>query len=177
MTTDLQDYVEDFSPLLKSKKVNSRRKGNSFENKISQIFNDKFHIKEFCRTPGSGAFATTHNLPDYLKIYGDLIGPQNFRFIIECKKGYNKVFIDDLFKHGSDVWKFIKKTQRDEKNSARPAIILWQQDRKDILALINTNTCNDTRLNNLNCIVFSTYKIFLFKDLLTIEEPSFWFTS
>ena len=49
------------------------------------------------RSPGSGAFSTTHKLPDHLKFSGDLITPKNFRFIIECKKGYNKENLGSIF--------------------------------------------------------------------------------
>jgi Holliday junction resolvase len=62
----------------KKKKVNSRAKGSTFERQIAKILNERFNTSEFSRTPGSGAFATTHSLPDHLKIYGDLITPQNF---------------------------------------------------------------------------------------------------
>ena len=70
----------DISALKKKKKVNSRAKGSAFERTIAKQLNEKFETSEFSRTPGSGAFATTHSLPDHLKLYGDLITPQNFRF-------------------------------------------------------------------------------------------------
>ena len=73
----------DITPLKKKKKVNSRAKGNRFENKIAKMLNERFKTKEFCRSPGSGAFATTHTLPEYLKIYGDLITPERFKYVIE----------------------------------------------------------------------------------------------
>ena len=60
----------DFSALKKKKRVNSRAKGSSFERSIAKLLNDRFNTTEFSRTPGSGAFATTHTLPDYLKFMG-----------------------------------------------------------------------------------------------------------
>ena len=42
------------------KRVNSRRKGATFERELVTKLNKKFDTKEFSRTPGSGAFATTH---------------------------------------------------------------------------------------------------------------------
>ena len=92
----------DVTPLLKKKRKNSRRKGNNFENKICKTLNERFKTEEFCRTPGSGAFATTHKLPEYLQIAGDLITPSNFRFLIECKNGYSKdLKISDFFNEKS----------------------------------------------------------------------------
>ena len=83
---DLNKLTKDKKP----KKVNSRNKGQSFERKIATMLNNRFNTKEFCRSPGSGAFATTHNIPDHLKLHGDLLTPLDFKFCIECKKGYNK---------------------------------------------------------------------------------------
>ena len=107
----------DVSPLRKKKKVNSRAKGNRFENKIAKTLNDRFNTKEFCRTPGSGAFATTHTLPEYLKVYGDLITPEKFKFIIECKKGYNEEQVSDLLNPKSKISKMIAKANRYSKKT------------------------------------------------------------
>jgi len=79
----------DISALKKKKKVNSRAKGSSFERQVAKILNDRLGTTEFSRTPGSGAFATTHSLPDHLKLYGDLITPQNFKKLLKFKKGNN----------------------------------------------------------------------------------------
>ena len=48
----------------KKKRKNSRAKGNAFERKIAETLNKRFNTKEFCRTPGSGAFATSHKKLD-----------------------------------------------------------------------------------------------------------------
>ena len=76
----------------KKPRVNSRRKGNAFEREIAKLFNTRFNTSEFARTPGSGAFATTHTLPEYLQIHGDLITPKDFAYVIECKTGYDITF-------------------------------------------------------------------------------------
>mgnify|MGYP003149346681 CR=1 FL=1 len=112
----------DVSPLRKKKKINSRAKGNRFENKIAKTLNERFNTKEFCRTPGSGAFATTHTLPEYLKIYGDLITPQNFKYIIECK---------------STISKMIAQAHRDSKKSSRKFLLFIGQNRKEPIAITN----------------------------------------
>ena len=83
----------------KPKRKNSRTKGNTFERQIAKALNDRFDTTEFSRSPGSGAFATTHSLPDHLKIYGDLITPQKFKFCIECKKGYNNMYSEQVSIH------------------------------------------------------------------------------
>jgi len=127
----------DVTPLKKKKKINSRAKGNRFENKIAKMLNERFDTKEFCRTPGSGAFATTHTLPEYLKVYGDLITPEKFKFIIECKKGYNEEQVSDLFNIKSIICSMIEQAHRDSKKSSRDFLLLIGQDRRDPLAITN----------------------------------------
>ena len=101
MQKNIEDLL-DFGEFSKKKRVNSKRKGSTFERKIAKMMNERFDTKEFSRTPGSGAFATSHkNLPENLRISGDLITPITFPFVVECKNGYD-VQLDDLFKRKSD---------------------------------------------------------------------------
>ena len=130
----------DVSPLKKKKKLNSRAKGNRFENKIAKTLNDRFNTKEFCRTPGSGAFATTHKLPEYLKVYGDLITPESFKFIIECKKGYNEEQVSDLLNPKSGISKMIAQAHRDSEKSSRKFLLFIGQNRKEPIAITNDLT-------------------------------------
>jgi Holliday junction resolvase len=119
----------------KKKRKNSRTKGNSFERKVCSILNEFFETTEFIRSPGSGAFSTTHNLPDHLKFSGDLITPKSFKFTIECKKGYNKENIGSVFNTKSDLMYFIEQAEKDSQKIQKNFMIIFQQDRKDILCL------------------------------------------
>ena len=92
------------------------------------------------RSPGSGAFSTTHNLPEHLKFSGDLITPKNFRFIIECKKGYNKENLGSTFNTKSDLLNFIQQADRDARKIQKQFLIVFQQDRKDMLCIFSKNT-------------------------------------
>ena len=127
----------DITPLKKKKKVNSRAKGNRFENKIAKMLNERFKTKEFCRSPGSGAFATTHTLPDYLKIYGDLITPERFKYVIEIKKGYNEERVSELLNPKSQIFNMIAQAHRDSKKSSRKFLLIIGQDRRDPMAITN----------------------------------------
>ena len=60
----------DISALKKKKRKNSRAKGSTFERQIAKLFNDRFNTTEFSRSPGSGAFATTHASQNTLKFMG-----------------------------------------------------------------------------------------------------------
>lgn len=155
--------------LSKKKRVNSRSKGNTFERKICALLNDRFNTTEFCRSPGSGAFATTHSLPDYLKVYGDLITPKNFKHIIECKKGYNKVNINSIFNNSSELWEFIKQSERDSQVSGKTSVIVYQQDRQP--ALIISRIGLFSRFSDT--ITFDQYEINLLDKILTLSDDYF----
>jgi len=141
----MRDFIEDDFDVTslkrnisgKKKKINSKAKGNRFENKIAKSLNERFNTKEFCRTPGSGAFATTHKLPEYLKVYGDLITPKDFKYIIECKKGYNEEQICDLLNPKSNISKMIAQASRDSEKCSKKFFLIIGQDRKDPIAITN----------------------------------------
>lgn len=119
----------------KKKRKNSRTKGNTFERKVAEILNNAFNTQEFMRSPGSGAFATTHKLPDHLKLSGDLLTPLKFKFSVECKVGYNKESIDSWFKDTSDLNNFITQAERDARKMSKKSLVVWKQDRKEVLCL------------------------------------------
>ena len=163
----------DVTPLKKKKKVNSRAKGNRFENKIAKILNERFDTKEFCRTPGSGAFATTHTLPEYLKVYGDLITPEKFKYVIECKKGYDGEQVSDLLNPKSTISKMIDQAHRDSKKSSKKFLLIIGQNRQEPVAITNQTDLP------VKCWMFKGYidelEIAMFKmcDLLCVEDTHF----
>jgi len=163
----------DISALKKKKKVNSRAKGSTFERQIAKILNDRLGTTEFSRTPGSGAFATTHSLPDHLKIYGDLITPQNFKYCLECKKGYNNQNLYSLYNHSSDFWKFIEQCQKDSEKCGKIPMVIFKQDRQPTLAIIPSHIVVES--NNYIEIHKESqyYRIYMFDDLLN-EDDSVW---
>jgi hypothetical protein len=155
--------------LSKKKRVNSRSKGNTFERKICALLNNRFNTTEFCRSPGSGAFATTHSLPDHLKVHGDIITPKNFKHIIECKKGYNKININSIFNNSSEFWNFIKQSEKDSQASGKTSVIIYQQDRQPALIISKNglfSMFSDT-------ITFDQYEINLLEKILTLPDNYF----
>jgi len=126
----------DISNLKEKKKINSRTKGSTFERQICKMFNKRFNTSEFCRSPGSGAFATTHSLPEHLKIYGDLITPEKFKYCIECKKGYNNQNLYSLYNYSSDIWGFINQCEKDSKKCYKIPMVIFKQDRQPTLAIV-----------------------------------------
>ena len=164
----------DISSLKKKKKVNSRAKGSTFERQISSMLNKRFDTKEFSRTPGSGAFATTHNLPSHLKIYGDLITPENFRYCIECKKGYNKENLYSLFNYRSDFWKFIHQCEKDSSFCHKEPMVIFKQDRQKTLTIVPSYiTYSSDKYIEIHKGE-KKYKVYYLEDLLK-EEDYHWF--
>jgi hypothetical protein len=172
----------DLSKLVKSKKkrLNSKNKGNTFQRKIAQMLNEHFATTDFAPTPGSGAFATTHNLPAHLQIYGDLITPKNFNFVLECKKGYNKENIGSTFSSKSLILEALHQSERDAKKCSKTPMVIFQQDRKDILCIIPTSVFTSVNLKNLSyyIVLKNEYIIVKLKELLSIlpKESSVWYS-
>tara|TARA_R110002051_G_scaffold242280_3_gene302642 strand:+ start:2257 stop:2778 length:522 start_codon:yes stop_codon:yes gene_type:complete len=167
----------DISELKKKKRKNSRAKGSTFERQIANTYNDRFNTTEFSRSPGSGAFATTHNLPDYLKIYGDLITPQNFKYCIECKKGYNNQNLYSLYNYSSEFWGFLEQCQKDSDKCGKIPMVIFKQDRQPTLAIVPyspTSPVVETEKAIQIQKEEKAYRIYLFDELLK-EPDSFWF--
>jgi len=154
------------------KRINSKSKGSAFERKVCNLLNSTFETKEFCRTPGSGAFASTHKLPEHLKIHGDLITPEKFKFTIECKKGYNKENLSSLFSSNSKLTSFITQSRKDSLKTNKPFMIIWQQDRCEILCILEKYLLCD--YIEFKSLIYKDYIIVRLKDLLR-EEINFWF--
>jgi hypothetical protein len=152
-------------------RVNSKRKGATFERKIAQTLNERFKTNEFSRTPGSGAFGSTHQLPQHLIVHGDLITPEKFRFTIECKNGYN-LEIDDIFKESSDFHKFIEQAKTDASRAGgRDWMVVYKKNRRKELVVVGDKIPNlKNYLYYNNCCY-----IYLLKDVLS-KPDNFWFT-
>jgi hypothetical protein len=164
----------DISKLRKSKpkRINSKAKGGRFERKVCEMLNKKFNTTDFCRTPGSGAFATTHNLPDHLKIYGDLITPKDFKFIIECKSGYNNEGIHSILNPSSELYRMIAQAERDSSKCFKNFLLIFGQDRKEPIVI----TDKFLPTPGYNCVIHhpdKEYYMTSLKDLLEISDSFF----
>lgn len=153
----------------KKPRVNSKRKGATFERKIAKLLNERFKTNEFSRTPGSGAFGSTHSLPQHFIVRGDIITPQNFRYVIECKNGYS-VELDDLFNDGSDFYKFIEQSQKDAEVTCRDWMVIYKKNRRKEIVVVGSPF--DSLPNHL--CVRNTYYVYPLKDVLNLSEAH-WF--
>jgi hypothetical protein len=169
----MKDYVNlsDLSKLKKKKRINSRTKGNAFERKISGLLNEHYKTTEFCRTPGSGAFATTHKLPDHLKVSGDLITPLNYPYVIECKKGY-KFTVSDLLNNKSDFISIIEKVDKESKSCNKEFLLIFQQDRQNIYCVLRLNNKSLIATNEYCVNINNQYLITSLEVFLTLIQPT-----
>ena len=176
----MKDII-DIKKLGKKKRVNSKAKGGAFERKIANLLNEQFETKEFNRTPGSGAFATTHQLPSHITVAGDLITPKKFKFCIECKKGYNDQTIYSLLDYNSKIWQFVEQCEKDAKKMNKVPMIIYKQDRKDILVItykdmFTTMIPSITIFkDNKQTLTSDTYSIYKLKDIIN-DYKNKWFT-
>ena len=162
-----RDLLEVGEFAKKKRKVNSRRKGSNFERGIAKKLNGRFNTEEFMRSPGSGAFATTHKLPQHIKVHGDLITPQNFAFVIECKNGY-KLELDDPFRRKSDFWSFIKQAERDSQASGKDMMVIYKKNaRMELVIVDKPYPIND------EMVVNKKYYIYNLKDFLALDDVYF----
>lgn len=175
MVNKMKDDFDLSNLRKKPKRKNSRAKGAAFENKVAKILNNRFNTSEFSRTPGSGAFATTHKLPDHLKLHGDLITPKNFKFIIECKKGYNEQGLHSLLDYDSKIWEWVEHMETDGHAAQKQPILLMAQDRKPIVCILEFDkSLGDT--SNPYSILHGerkTYMMLYLEDLLTQPDHFF----
>ena len=165
-----RDLLEVGEFAKKKRKVNSRRKGSTFERGIAKKLNGRFNTEEFMRSPGSGAFATTHKLPQHIKVHGDLITPQNFAFVIECKNGY-KLELDDPFKRKSDFWSFIKQAERDSQASGKDMMVIYKKNARMELVIVNSQYPIKDEM-----VVNKRYYIYNLKDFLALDDQHFFTT-
>ena len=166
MVDNLNDIL-NHGEFKKKKRVNSRRKGNAFEREVAKLFNTRFNTKDFCRSPGSGAFATTHELPQHIKVHGDLITPEHFKFILECKSGYDVTF-EDVFKPKSDLYKFVEQARRDAKRADRDWLVVYKKTRHKPFVI----TSKPYKLHTM-VVVNNEYFIYTLADFLSLDVVNF----
>ena len=164
---DAKDILKLENDFYKKPRINSRTKGNTFERAFAKKLNVRFDTKEFCRTPGSGAFATTHKLPEYLQVHGDLITPEKFKFVIEAKRGYDIKF-EDLWKPKSNLYSFIAQAARDGKNAGKPWLLIYKKDRqKECVISLEKFPINEKALFK------GVYYLYLLEDVLALKDDIF----
>ena len=95
--------------------VNSKQKGNTFERKIANYLSERFQTyigveKAWKRNTDSGSFFGGKNqsrTEQYLtehQQFGDIISPESFKYVIECKHYKTPFFITDWPVHTRGIY-------------------------------------------------------------------------
>jgi len=163
-----------------SKKVNGKNKGNSYERKIANLLSQRFQPilgieKGFRRNGDSGSYfggsnqarTQTHNL-DYA-IFGDIICPQNFQFVIECKHYKTppswQSFLDGSVKQWDD---WVAQNDQDCLNAKLPgALIIKYNNVSDMVFL----TQEETSIRQ--CFRYKQRYVYQLSDWLTLSDSVF----
>lgn len=122
---------------------NPKRKGNDYERKIAKLFTEWWG-EPFYRTPNSGGLGWQGK-----KIAGDLITPDNFPFVVECKKEENWNF-EQIIEGRGIFYKWWEQVIRDAKKVEKlPLLVFSKNHSNDYIALYKKIYEHMFRSNNL----------------------------
>lgn len=161
----------------KKKKVNGKQKGNRTELNLCKMLTKHFG-EEFSRAPGSGARTSQiQYLPEHAKktLTGDICVPEGFKWVIECKGGYeddmNLVNVCDG--NVARLDEFIEQVTKDAEYCGRQPLILWKRNRKPWIAIVKHQDYVKDPCDNF--IRYGDWVILNFEFLLENTKKRFWF--
>lgn len=170
------EEVENMTTPARPKRLNSKKKGNRVELELTKILTKKLG-KPFSRSVGSGNRGwQVRNLPKHAKetFSGDLCPPEGFRWVIECKGGYDVDLNGMIGEERSALNKFIAQSSHDAEQSGRKPLIVWKRTRRPWVAMVRRSDLGDTD----HFSVYMQYKewtIVALDELLDAFPASFWF--
>jgi hypothetical protein len=133
--------VDDLTKKSKRKKgVNGNRKGKRTERELAKILTDRFgHV--FSRTLGSGNRWSQTTLTGKANdvFSGDLVTPDNFAYVLECKGGYPKITMDGIFENGNtELDGFLVQVSKDAHRTDKKPLLFWKKDFKPWIVFLKT---------------------------------------
>ncbi len=166
-----------------AKKVNGKQKGNKFEREIANMFSERFADytgieSSFRRNPDSGSFFGGTNIArkethdTEWAIYGDLICPRNFNFIIECKWYKSAPILNAMLTESIADWdEWIEGARQDAEACGKAMLIVIKYNYTQILTITEKDTIIDTPIIN-----YKDTEIHLLEDVLKLDPEPFFFT-
>jgi hypothetical protein len=135
----VEDVLAKAEKRAQRKRKNSGDKGDRGELELAKLLNKQFGSQIFSRTSGSGN-RWSHVASVKMDYIGDIVTPDDFRFVVECKHGY----ADDIDLYGAleggnsliDEW--IDRAEEDSKLAHRPPIICWRKEWHTWLSFVKT---------------------------------------
>jgi hypothetical protein len=120
------------------KGINSNRKGKAFERKVANLFKKHWNVEAY-RTPGSGAFATTHNSRKLEDTVAADVVVEGLPLVIECKD-YKTIGCFNWFKkdaHNRNIEYWWKKVEREASKVKKVPLLICKSDRTPIVVIMN----------------------------------------
>jgi Holliday junction resolvase len=171
---DLEDFVTDDKIFnKKNKRVNGKKKGNRVELELSKILNRRFGTG-FSRSVGSGnRWSQVNNLPQHAKdvFSGDLVVPENFKFVLESKGGYEGIDLNSAFVKGcTELDKFLNQVSKDAKRCGRKPMLCWKKNRKPWFCVVLTT---DLPYEFRYKMIYGKWSIVALEEILKLEDGFF----
>jgi len=178
--------IDDILNNKQNKKKNSGNKGKRCELEIVKILNNRFQniLSEnpdwgsFSRSSGSGnRWGQVLHLPKHARdtYGGDITCPENFKFVIESKGGYNDIDLNLVFENGhKSIDEFMKQSEDDSKRTKRKPLLIWKKDRKPKLAFLKTKDLPENTQWEYS-LTYRDWSCLSLRDFLTLCEDSYFF--
>lgn len=177
---DVEDIFEK-----KPNKIKSGKKGKRVELELVKSLNARFAkilsanpaIGTFSRSVGSGNRwgQNVHLSRVATNIYsGDIVCPENFRFVLESKGGYNDIDLCSAFNGGqSELDAFLKQVTDDSLRCGRKPMLLWKKDRKPRIAFLKQE---DLPENFEYQMKYRDWKAVPYDELIKLNDDFFFAT-
>jgi Holliday junction resolvase len=176
---EVENIVENLkkSKEKKKRKANPGEKGKRFERNLAKLLKKRFGF-DFTRTLGSGnrwgqcTFLPAHA---HQTFSGDLVCPDNYLWVIECKGGYDDIDVYTLLARGChhEIDEWIEQSDKESERSGRKPIICWKKSYKSWLAMVKTEDLKDKPeiyLNYKEWSILALEKILAFDDGFFFKE-------
>lgn len=171
---EIDDILKNHEDRKSRRRLNSGKKGHRGEHGACKILTERFQ-KPFERAIGSGnRWSQVKSLPQHAKdtLLGDICAPEGFRWVIECKNGYeDKVDFYSLFKGGNRTLDdFIKQAEAESERAGKFPLILYKRSRRPWLAMVQTSRLEGSYEFQL---VYRNWSIVNFEALLSLPDSFF----
>ena len=169
----------------KTKRTNSKAKGNGFENKIAKILSEAFKPMKFARTPGSGARVGGMNFGAFGQFFsqealnlfvGDVVPvneqdcPKNFRFIVECKAYKDADKLENLLHGNSNIYGWMEEVLVDCAKVNKDGIVIFKWNNTPIYTAVTKDVLLPADLPRI--VLTNGIQVAHLEKLL--QHPDFW---
>lgn len=156
------------------KKINCGSKGKRVERDLVKLFNEQWG-ESFSRTVGSGnRWSQVSQLPKHAQdtFSGDLVTPENFLFVVECKGGYDDVDLNSVFVGGhGQIDDFLEQAAFECQRCGKKPMLVWKKNRKPWVAALRTEDL--PHLNWEYRLVYRNWSLVALEELFTLGKEFF----